>query len=183
MIIARPPAHDSEECVVGRPTKHDVEPEPVAVEGERGVERVFHLDPVCAKVMIVSAPTLPLHLPVKSCEYPATALALTARVLVPAVRSPSTVTTPVQFCAVVGASALGDDGDPLDVLILRDAPAHVGCLVDVRLAGVICAEQIEDGKKETNDRLLAVAIDSCGQKKALKFLKAGLEAHRKQSEE
>lgn len=41
-----------------------------------------------------------------------------------------------------------------------DAPAHVGCLIDVRLVGVISAEQIEDGKKETNDRLLGVAIHS-----------------------
>jgi hypothetical protein len=33
-------------------------------------------------------------------------------------------------------------------------PAHVGCLIDVRLVGIISAEQSEDGKKETNDRLL-----------------------------
>jgi len=41
-----------------------------------------------------------------------------------------------------------------------DAPAHVACLSEVRLIGVISAEQIEDGKKETNDRLLGVAIHS-----------------------
>ncbi len=57
-------------------------------------------------------------------------------------------------------STLGDDGDPLDILVLMDAPAHVGCLIDVRLVGVISAEQIESGKKETNDRLLGVAIHS-----------------------
>ena len=57
-------------------------------------------------------------------------------------------------------STLGEDGDPLDILVLMDAPAHVGCLIEVRLIGVICAEQIEDGKKETNDRLLGVAIHS-----------------------
>ncbi len=28
-------------------------------------------------------------------------------------------------------STLGDDGDPLDVVILLDEPGHVGCLVDV----------------------------------------------------
>ena len=55
---------------------------------------------------------------------------------------------------------LGDDGDPLDILVLMDAPAHVGCLIEVRLIGVISAEQSEDGKKETNDRLLGVAIHS-----------------------
>jgi inorganic pyrophosphatase len=57
-------------------------------------------------------------------------------------------------------STLGDDGDPLDILVFMDAPAHVGCLIEVRLVGVISAEQIEDGKKETNDRLLGVAIHS-----------------------
>jgi len=34
-------------------------------------------------------------------------------------------------------STLGDDGDPLDVMVLMDEPAHVGCLVDVRVIGVI----------------------------------------------
>ncbi len=56
--------------------------------------------------------------------------------------------------------SLGEDGDPLDVLVLMDAPAHVGCLLDVRLIGVIEADQTEDGKKESNNRLLAVAIHS-----------------------
>jgi inorganic pyrophosphatase len=54
----------------------------------------------------------------------------------------------------------GGDGDPLDVIVLMDAPAHVGCLLDVRVIGVISAEQTEHGKKEMNDRLLAVAIHS-----------------------
>jgi inorganic pyrophosphatase len=57
-------------------------------------------------------------------------------------------------------STVGEDGDPLDILVLMDAPAHVGCLMELRLIGVISAEQIEDGKKETNDRLLGVAIHS-----------------------
>lgn len=57
-------------------------------------------------------------------------------------------------------STLGEDGDPVDILVFMDAPAHVGCLIDVRLVGVISAEQIQDGKKETNDRLLGVAIHS-----------------------
>ena len=57
-------------------------------------------------------------------------------------------------------STLGGDGDPLDILVLMDAPAHVGCLIEVRLIGVISAEQTQDGSKETNDRLLGVAIHS-----------------------
>jgi inorganic pyrophosphatase len=57
-------------------------------------------------------------------------------------------------------STLGDDGDPIDILVLMDAPAHVGCLMEVRLIGIIDAEQTEDAKTETNNRLLGVAIHS-----------------------
>src|SRR3982074_3563535 len=57
-------------------------------------------------------------------------------------------------------STLGEDGDPLDVLVLLDAPAHVGCLIEVRIIGIIQAEQTEDGKTKCNDRLLGVAIHS-----------------------
>lgn len=58
-------------------------------------------------------------------------------------------------------STLGEDGDPLDVLILMDEPAFVGCLVPARLIGVIEAEQTErDGETARNDRLIAVAANS-----------------------
>jgi inorganic pyrophosphatase len=116
-------------------------------------------------------------------------------------------------------STLGEDGDPLDIMVLMDAPAHVGCLIEVRIIGVIMAEQTEDGKTETNDLLLGVAVHSYdheelqtinevsktlldqveeffvsynkqrgkkfaitgtgGPKKALKFLKSGIRAHKK----
>jgi inorganic pyrophosphatase len=58
-------------------------------------------------------------------------------------------------------NTLGGDGDPLDVLVLMDEAAFVGCLVPARLIGVIEAEQTEtDGKPERNDRLIAVAANS-----------------------
>ncbi len=57
-------------------------------------------------------------------------------------------------------STLGQDGDPLDVMILMDEPAHVGCVLQVRIVGVIEAEQTEDGKKTTNNRLIAVSVHS-----------------------
>ena len=57
-------------------------------------------------------------------------------------------------------STLGEDGDPLDILVLMDAPAHVGCLIDVRIIGIITADQIEKGRTETNDRLLGAAVHS-----------------------
>jgi inorganic pyrophosphatase len=54
-------------------------------------------------------------------------------------------------------STLGDDGDPLDVLILMDASVVPGCVVRGRLIGVIEAEQKENGRWTRNDRLIAVA--------------------------
>ena len=54
----------------------------------------------------------------------------------------------------------GGDGDPLDVLVLMDEAAFVGCLIPSRLIGVIAAEQTEEGKTEINDRLIAVAANS-----------------------
>ncbi len=57
-------------------------------------------------------------------------------------------------------STLGADGDPLDIMVLMDAPAHVGCLIDVRIIGVIEAKQSKGGDTERNDRLLGVAVHS-----------------------
>lgn len=57
-------------------------------------------------------------------------------------------------------STLGDDGDPLDVLVLMDEPAFPGCLIPCRLIGVIEAEQTEKGKTNRNDRLIAVYANS-----------------------
>ena len=54
-----------------------------------------------------------------------------------------------------------DDGDPLDVLVLTDAPLPVGCSLDVRLIGTLEAEQRErDGEVVRNDRLIGVAEGS-----------------------
>jgi inorganic pyrophosphatase len=53
----------------------------------------------------------------------------------------------------------GQDGDPLDVLVLCDEPTFPGCQVDCRLAGVLLARQKDKGKSESNrnDRIIAVA--------------------------
>jgi inorganic pyrophosphatase len=56
---------------------------------------------------------------------------------------------------------LGGDGDPLDVLLLMDDHAFAGCVVEVRLIGVIEAEQREkNGKTTRNDRLIGTASQS-----------------------
>jgi inorganic pyrophosphatase len=56
---------------------------------------------------------------------------------------------------------LAADGDPLDILVMTDAPAHMGCIIECKVIGVFEATQKEKGKKaERNDRLLAVSIPS-----------------------
>jgi inorganic pyrophosphatase len=37
---------------------------------------------------------------------------------------------------------------------------HVGCLIEVRIVGIITADQSQDGTTESNDRLLGVAVHS-----------------------
>jgi inorganic pyrophosphatase len=71
---------------------------------------------------------------------------------------PAGAVFPYDFGFVPGT--LGQDGDPLDVLVLLDAPVPAGVLVEARLIGVIEAEQTEDGETVRNDRLLSVAADS-----------------------
>lgn len=69
---------------------------------------------------------------------------------------PEGMTFPFDFGFI--PSTLGDDGDPLDVLVLMDFGAVSGALVDARLLGGITAEQKDKGKGwERNDRLIAVA--------------------------
>jgi len=55
-------------------------------------------------------------------------------------------------------STLGQDGDPLDTLILMEAPVVPGCVVRARLIGALEAEQKENGSWIRNDRLIAVAV-------------------------
>jgi len=69
---------------------------------------------------------------------------------------PEGITFPFDFGFV--PSTRGEDGDPLDVLVLLDYPVPIGCVLTVRLIGVIKAEQRErDGEWVQNDRLLGVA--------------------------
>ena len=55
-------------------------------------------------------------------------------------------------------STLGEDGDPLDILVLMDAPVVPGCVIRARPIGVIEAKQKGKGEDwQRNDRLIAVA--------------------------
>lgn len=51
----------------------------------------------------------------------------------------------------------GDDGDPIDVLLLMDEPVYPGVIVKARLIGVIEGEQVDGKKRLRNDRLVAVS--------------------------
>ena len=59
---------------------------------------------------------------------------------------------PYDFGSVPGTRA--EDGDPLDVMVLLDAPSFVGCLVTVRLLGGLKVVQTEGRLKIRNDRLI-----------------------------
>jgi inorganic pyrophosphatase len=65
---------------------------------------------------------------------------------------------PFDFGSVPGTRA--DDGDPLDALILLEAPTFAGCLVPVLLIGVLVGKQTQKGRTLRNDRLIGVAAES-----------------------
>ncbi len=71
---------------------------------------------------------------------------------------PDGMSFPLDFGFVPGTR--GQDGDPLDILVLGDEPSAPGTLLAVRLIGLIEAEQSEDGLTLRNDRILAVAAVS-----------------------
>ncbi len=60
-------------------------------------------------------------------------------------------------------STRGDDGDPLDVLLLLDAGMLPGCVAAARLIGALEIEQKEKRKPwQRNDRFFAVAAHAHG---------------------
>ncbi len=71
---------------------------------------------------------------------------------------PDGMSFPMEFGFV--PSTLAEDGDPLDVMVLADEPCRPGTVLEVRLLGVIEAEDVKHGKTERNDRLLAAAAVS-----------------------
>jgi inorganic pyrophosphatase len=66
---------------------------------------------------------------------------------------------PFDFGFIPGTK--GEDGDPLDVLVIMDEPAYPGCVIECRIIGALKAKQTEkDEGKEENDRLIAVSTVS-----------------------
>ena len=56
----------------------------------------------------------------------------------------------------------GEDGDPLDILIISEFNSFPGCMITCRIIGGIKATQVERDKKEAvrNDRFMAVPVQS-----------------------
>ena len=50
----------------------------------------------------------------------------------------------------------GEDGDPLDIIVISELKSFPGCCMECRVIGGITAEQTENGKTVRNDRFLAV---------------------------
>ena len=57
-------------------------------------------------------------------------------------------------------STRAEDGDPVDVLVLMDEPAFVGCLLQCRIIGIIEGEQGKKKERERNDRIVAIEMDN-----------------------
>lgn len=70
---------------------------------------------------------------------------------------PSGMVFPYNFGFIPDTKA--EDGDPLDVLVLMDAPAFPGCIIECQLIGAMEAEQKDGGKAIRNDRLIAAEVN------------------------
>src|SRR5205085_8383588 len=56
-------------------------------------------------------------------------------------------------------STIAEDGDPMDILVLTDAPTFPGCLVESKVLGIIKVEQEKKGEKVRNDRIIGVELN------------------------
>src|ERR1700743_868113 len=70
---------------------------------------------------------------------------------------PAGLMFPFDFGMIPGTN--GEDGDPLDMIVLDENGTFPGCLVECRLIGALQAEQTErDGRTMRNDRFLGVPV-------------------------
>jgi len=72
---------------------------------------------------------------------------------------PAGLVFPFDFGMIPGTR--GQDGDPLDIIILSESGTFPGCLVDCRIIGALQAEQTErNGETIRNDRFVGVPVVS-----------------------
>jgi len=68
---------------------------------------------------------------------------------------PAGLVFPFDFGSIPGTK--GEDGDPLDIIIISEITSFPGCLIDCRIVGALQAQQTErDGKTIRNDRFIGI---------------------------
>jgi inorganic pyrophosphatase len=67
---------------------------------------------------------------------------------------PAGMVFPFDFGFIPGTK--GDDGDPLDVIIISEFKSFPGCVMDCRVIGGITAKQTEKNKTVRNDRFILI---------------------------
>lgn len=71
---------------------------------------------------------------------------------------PAGLVFPFDFGFLPGTK--GEDGDPIDVLVISEFQGFPGCMMDCRIIGCIQVEQVKGGEMLRNDRFLAVPEQS-----------------------
>ena len=71
---------------------------------------------------------------------------------------PEGMVFPYDFGFIPGTK--GEDGDPLDIILLAECGTFCGCMVECRLIGAIKGIQKEKGKEFRNDRFIGVPVIS-----------------------
>ena len=72
---------------------------------------------------------------------------------------PAGMVFPFDFGFISGTK--GDDGDPLDIIVISEFHSYPGCMIDCRLLGAIKAEQGKNKNKLIrNDRFVAIPLVS-----------------------
>lgn len=69
---------------------------------------------------------------------------------------PAGMVFPYDFGFIAGTK--GDDGDPLDVIVISEFKSFTGCMMDVFIIGAIQAKQSQKDDMVRNDRYLAVPV-------------------------
>ena len=68
---------------------------------------------------------------------------------------PAGLVFPFDFGMIPGTK--GEDGDPLDIIVVSEGATFPGCLIDCRIIGALKAEQTErDGNSMRNDRFIGI---------------------------
>lgn len=68
---------------------------------------------------------------------------------------PAGMVFPFDFGMIPGTK--GEDGDPLDIIVISENATFPGCLIDCRIIGALKAEQTErDGTGMRNDRFIGI---------------------------